>query len=137
MSEYFFHNTNENLKNCGEFEKSFFGPRILCQLLKVRKTHDLQKLTSFNFIPNRFQNIYVRYLICNITILCCGNNPIKSVFGNKMQSLSYFFLFPQVLTIPTEILKIRMNYQYNVFVRKFGLSCKNFKKTEHSELDFI
>ena len=78
MSEYFFHNTNENLKKMGMNLQNYF----LVQECNVSrwKLSVLQKLTSFNYIPNRFQNIY--YLIFNITILwCCGNNPMKSILN--------------------------------------------------------
>ena len=49
MREYFFHNTNGNLRNRGEFARR--------QPPKVQKRHDLEKFTSFNFICNIFQNI--------------------------------------------------------------------------------
>ena len=128
MSEYFFHNTDENLKNRGEFAKPFFGPRMWCQPLKVQKTHDLQKLTSFNYIPNGFQNIY--YLIFDITILrCCGNNPMKSVFWEKNAKFGkIFFSFSTILHNTNRNLKNKAELPKQCFYHKIRFRPRKLQK---------
>ena len=128
MSEYFFHNTNENLKNWGRICKTIFWSKNVMSATESSENRCPPKLTSFNYIPNRFQNIY--YLIFNITILlCCGNNPMKSVFWEKNAKFGkFFFSFSTILHDTNRNLENKSELPKKCFCHKIQFMPRKLKE---------
>ena len=116
------------ISKLGGLCKTIFWSKNVMSAAKVQKTHDLQKFTSFNYIPSRFQNIY--NLISNITILwCCGNNNMKSMFWEKNAKFGeFFFSFSTVPRNTNRNLENRAELPKQCFCHKIRFELRKLQK---------